>query len=67
MWRCPKCNAEVADSHETCWVCGTSAEGVDSAGLPPPPPIVATVVDEPLLKPPPRPQVGIPRRLASAR
>ena len=52
---------EVADSHVTCWICGTSADGVQSAGLPPPP-IMATVVDEPLRRPPPRPQVGMPRQ-----
>jgi hypothetical protein len=61
MWRCPKCGAEVANSHQTCWVCGASADGVQSAGLPLPP-VMATVVDEPAPWAPGRPQVGVPRR-----
>ena len=63
MWRCPKCGAEVADSHETCWVCGALADGVQSAGLPLPP-VMATLVDESAPRAPGRPQVGVPRRFS---
>ena len=34
MWRCPKCNVEVADSQKACWTCGTAVDGIESAGLP---------------------------------
>ncbi len=29
MWRCPKCRAEVDDSFEVCWSCGTTSEGIE--------------------------------------
>lgn len=27
MWKCPNCEEAVEDSFETCWNCGTSADG----------------------------------------
>jgi hypothetical protein len=29
MWECPKCQAEVEDSFEICWSCGTSIDGTE--------------------------------------
>ncbi len=29
MWQCPKCRAEVDDSFEVCWSCGTSRDGIE--------------------------------------
>ena len=65
MWQCSKCGADVANSHDTCWICGTSIDGVARAGLPPPrvsPSLAPTLFSVPALKKPPRPQVGLPRR-----
>lgn len=66
MWQCSTCNAEVADSRRTCWVCGTSVDGDRSGGLALPP-ITATVVEERVPRwPPPGPQVGVPRQFGIA-
>jgi hypothetical protein len=68
MWRCPKCDAEVADSLGACWICGSTVDGVESAGLPPPavarPEVAvdAIIVEHVAPRRPPSPQVGMPRR-----
>jgi len=66
MWRCPKCDADVSDSLGACWVCGSTADGVEAAGLPPPAPpevaVDAIVVEDVAPRRPPAPQVGMPRR-----
>jgi hypothetical protein len=66
MWRCPKCDAEVSGSLRACWVCGSTADGVEAAGLPPPAPsevaVDAIIVEDVAPRRPPSPQVGVPRR-----
>ena len=29
MWCCPKCQSKVDDSFEVCWLCGTTADGIE--------------------------------------
>jgi hypothetical protein len=66
MWQCSTCSAEVADSREACWVCGTSADGVRTDGLSLPPNLATAVVERVPRWPPPGPQVGVPRQFGIA-
>ncbi|MFZ1934655.1 MAG: hypothetical protein WCB27_23075 [Thermoguttaceae bacterium] len=78
MRQCPKCGGEMAESQETCGVCGTPIDNVEPTRRPAEVPIMATLVEEPSEPQPPvaergpwgapfglkpsQPAVGVPRR-----
>jgi hypothetical protein len=35
MWTCPKCRAEVEDTFDICWQCGTDADGTEDPSFDP--------------------------------
>jgi hypothetical protein len=53
MRQCPKCGGELAESHDTCNVCGTPIDDVKPTRRPAEVPIMATLVEEPFHPQPP--------------
>ena len=58
MRQCPKCGGEMAESQETCSVCGTPIDDVEPTRRPAEVPIMATLVAEPSEPQPPEEEKG---------